>query len=128
VSAPINAENIPRNETRVRVPTDIASDDNDNVHPGSHGMSVASSLKVLPIHRIPSRLRNLAPGACGRSDLFVWSIGSEAFASGPASTGLWLHVDTPNHGLLGPDAVVPLTAFRDSLASTQNGWSIDEGV
>jgi hypothetical protein len=49
----------------VRVPVDIEPDGTGNVHPGPHGMSVAPSLRDLPVHRVPKRLRHLREGANG---------------------------------------------------------------
>ena len=110
----------------VRVLGDIVPDKSGAVHPGPHGMSVAPSLRALPLHRIPKRLRPIVPAARGSDHLHIWTIGTEAFASGPACTGLHLTVDNDHHGTVGPDAAIALAGFRAALAATQHGWSIEE--
>lgn len=62
----------------VRVPHDIALGANNQVQPGTGGMSVSPSLialRNLPSRMVPRRLRAVIPGAFGNDDLFVWSIG-----------------------------------------------------
>ena len=47
----------------VRVPRDIEPDQNGDVQPGSRGMSVAPSLRDLPVEWVPKRLKHLREGA-----------------------------------------------------------------
>src|SRR5689334_10713461 len=83
----------------VRVPADIQPDGDGMVEPGPVGMSVAPSLCDLPTHRIPRRLRRLAPDATGNDSDFVWSMGSGPFHQGSLCDLLLLYVDSSNHGL-----------------------------
>jgi hypothetical protein len=112
----------------VRIPDDIRPDADDRVRPGTGGMSVSPSLRTLPLHRIPARLRERVPKARGNNDLFVWSMGEGTFACGAVATGLLLRVDpsNDNHGFVEPDTIMELSEYQRSLYTTQDAWSIDE--
>jgi hypothetical protein len=111
-----------------RVPGDIAPDAAGRVHPGTGGMSVSPSVADLPPHRIPRRLRHLAPDAAGKDAHFVWSLGEGDFVFGPVDTGLQLRPDPDNgaHGFVEPDETMLLENYQSALHSTQPRWSIDE--
>jgi hypothetical protein len=112
----------------VRVPRDIASDAAGRVYPETGGMSVSPSLADLPPHRIPKRLRHLAPDAAGKNAHFVWSMGEGAFTSGPVDVGLQLRPDPKNrsHGLVEPDGIMLLENYLRAIHATQPKWSVDE--
>src|SRR5215218_7787968 len=80
----------------VLVPGDIHPDAAGRVHPGMKGMSVSPSLRDLPPHRIPKRLRHLVLAAEGKDADFVWSMGEGAFVAGPVTSGLQLRPDPTN--------------------------------
>src|SRR6185503_9245920 len=82
--------------------TDITTDADGRVQPGTGGMSVSPSLRALPYRLIPRRLRILVPQAAGNDHMFVWSMGDGAFADGPIGPGLRLRVDPKreNHGFV----------------------------
>jgi hypothetical protein len=110
----------------VRVPKDIAPDQNGDVQPGPHGMSVAPSLRDLPIELVPKRLRHLREGAAGPDTSKVWRRGEGAFAVAPVAPHLMLQPDRQDHGVVAPDAVMPLEQYEQALAETSSGWVIDE--
>jgi hypothetical protein len=110
----------------VRVPTDIAPDEQDRVSPGTGGMSVSPGLRALPAFLIPKRLRALVPKARGRDDGYVWRMGTGPFTRGSVGEGLQLEPDSPTHGTVQPAEVMPLSAYEDALAATRDEWVIDE--
>jgi hypothetical protein len=110
----------------VRVPKDIAPDQNGDVQPGSHGMSVAPSLRDLPIELVPKRLRHLRVGAAGPDTSKVWRHGEGRFETAIVAPHLVLRPDRPDHGVIAPDAVMPLEQYEHALAETSSGWVIDE--
>lgn len=110
----------------VRGGVDIAPDGSGNVHPGPHGMSVAPSLRDLPMHRVPKRLRHLREGAAGSDSTKVWRHGEGVFAVGAVAPHLVLQPDRPDHGVVAPDAVMPLAQYEAALAETRSGWVVDE--
>ena len=116
----------------VRVPADIRPDASGDVHPGTGGMSVSPSLRSLrslPARLIPTRLRQIIPGAAGSNSLFVWSMGERPFASGAVTDQLDLRPDpnNSNHGFVEPGSVMELEVYEKALAATQGTWRIDEG-
>jgi len=112
----------------VRVPGDIAPDAAGHVRPGTGGMSVSPAVADLPPHRIPRRLRHLAPDAAGKDAHFVWSMGEGAFVFSPVDIGLQLRPDPNNrsHGFVEPDQTMLLENYQSALHATQSRWSIDE--
>ncbi len=110
----------------VRVPVDIGPDQNGDVHPGTHGMSVAPSLRDLPVHRVPKRLKHLREGAAGSDSAKVWRHGEGAFAVAPVAPHLVLQPDRADHGTVAPDAVMPLAQYEAAITETRPGWVIDE--
>lgn len=112
-----------------RVPGDIALDAEGCVAPAQGGMSVSPSLRALPAHRVPHRLRAHAPRATGRDTDRVWSHGEGPFSPGPVDPGLRLRPDTGNtrHGVVEPAARMTLAEYERSLEGTRDDWQIDEG-
>ena len=111
----------------VRIPTDIAPAENGAVLPKSGGMSVAPSLKDLPLQLIPRRLRALVPDATGRNSGFVWTMGAGPFEEGPVAENLMLRPDRTDHGTVQPAQTMPLQTYEESLAATRDQWGLDEG-
>jgi hypothetical protein len=111
----------------VRVPKDIEPDDDGLVRPRDRGMSVAPSARDLPSEFFPERLRVPfnKPGARGRNT-YVWSMGTGPFVAGPVAPKLDLLPDKPGHGVVRPSEAMTLDAYRQALADTRDGWSIDE--
>jgi len=112
----------------VRVPVDIRPDEAGRVRPGMKGMSVSPSLRDLPIHRIPKRLRQLVQDAQGKDSHFVWSMGEGLFAAGTLAPALQMRPDPKNrsHGFVEPDAEMALDEYRSALYRTQSLWMVDE--
>lgn len=108
-------------------PKDIAPDGAGNVHPGRHGMSVAPSLRSLPSHLIPKRLRLLAPDAIGSNTSSIWCHGDGAFLDASiVAPHLELRVDSPDHGVVAPASTMPLADYQQALAATRPNWIEDE--
>jgi len=116
----------------VRVPRDVIPNTDGSVSPGHAGMSVSPSVAALnrmPARMVPSRLRTVVPGAAGRDDLSVWSLGGEWDTKEQSvSAGLLLRADPadPLHGFVEPDSVMPLTDYRAALEATQDFWRVDK--
>jgi hypothetical protein len=117
----------------VRVPPaanpDLPVDPQGSVRPGSGGMSVAPAWRLLPIHRIPRRLRPRFPRAAGSNQLFCWRMGEGAFAAGPVVAGLDLRPDphhAARHGFVEPSHEMKLLDYQAALAATQPHWLVDE--
>ena len=112
----------------VRVPRDIRDDSNQNVHPGTGGMSVSPRLADLPSFLVPRRLRTHCTGAAGNDNHHVWRLAQHAFTQGPIEAELYLRPDRPGHGVMEPCRVVPLTDYRAFLDLTAPSWSVDESA
>ena len=110
----------------VRVPGDIETTPEGNVLPNSGGMSVAPRWRDLPAHRIPRRLRHMAPGATGSNLVYCWRFGANEFASGPFANRLHLAVTLKSHGTVEPEFEMPVDGYRQALAETREAWEIDE--
>ena len=117
----------------VRVPPDpypdILPDTNGDVAPVGQGMSVAPSLRELPPHRVPRRLRHLKRGARGRDDDRVFRMGEGDFKRCAVSDLLQLRpdpVETPEHGVIEPATQMPVPGYQEALAATRDEWSIHE--
>jgi hypothetical protein len=118
----------------VRVPpdehADIAVGAEGMVEPRTGGMSVAPAWRLLPVHRIPRRLRAKFPRAAGKNSFFLWRMGDGPFAEGPFAERLLFRPDPekPNkHGFVEPVAKMPTGDYRAALAATRDQWVIDEG-
>lgn len=105
---------------------------NGMVQPGREGMSVSLSVLHLPASRIPKKYKGLIPELEGRkvpsgkNGLTCWQTGAGAFEDGDFAPGL-LFLTQPksstNHGVVCPEAEVPLDDYREALASTQPNWT-----
>jgi hypothetical protein len=98
------------------------------VFPGGGGMSVAPSLRELPEHRIPRRLRHLVPEARGKDTAFVWRMGEGPFGLAPVAARLQLRPDAGNihHGVIEPNERMRLEKYEQALAGTQDKWTVEE--
>jgi len=113
----------------VRVPTDIAPDKEENVHPGAHGMSVSPSLETLFFAVVPKRLRHCVKGARGSNNARIWKMGAGPWREETVATDLRLELDAEKadkHGFVSPDRSMSLPVYREALAATQNSWSLIE--
>src|SRR5438128_3222372 len=72
---------------------DIPVKSDGTVCPGTGGMSVAPSLRDLPGHRIPRRLKPAIAYARGSNSLFCWKMGEGPFECGTLTHGLNLRPD-----------------------------------
>lgn len=118
------------NDLGVRVPTDIEPDTQGNVSPGTGGMSVAPSLRLLPAHRVPQRLAGLVSKARGSNTFRIWSMGEGTFVAGTVSDELALRLDPERpkrHGLIEPAQEMGLRAYVMALHETRPIWRLDEG-
>jgi hypothetical protein len=108
---------------------DVTPNAQGNVGPTCHGMSVAPTLGTLPTHRCPARLRHLRAGATGNDNDRVFRFGEGTFAAQPVARGLRLcpdNVPAPEHGVVEPDALMPVADYQAHLAATRPSWVIDE--
>ncbi|GAB4453841.1 MAG: hypothetical protein OHK0029_07440 [Armatimonadaceae bacterium] len=108
---------------------DILPDEQGIVYPDSGGMSVFPSLHTLPPHRIPKRLRHLAPEARGSDTFSVWSMDEGAFTDGKLTEKLALRPDPTapaEHGFVEPGTEMALIEYRQALAETRSLWKVDE--
>jgi len=105
---------------------DLPVTNTGEVVPGSGGMSVSSSWRFLPIHRIPRRLRVKLPSATGNNSLSCWSMGTGEFSAGAVGGGLVLRADSTSHGLVEPAERTHLDSYLKNLTATRDEWVIDE--
>ena len=114
----------------VRVPpahrSDIVPDASGFVSFGTGGMSVAPAWRDLPLHRIPSRLRDLVQGARGKNSLCCWKMGEGEFAAGSVAARLLLRLENARHGLVEPAQKMSLDDYQADLAATRDQWVRDE--
>ena len=110
----------------VRVPRDIEPDQNGDVQPGSRGMSVAPSLRDLPVEWVPKRLKHLREGAIGPDTSKVWRHGEGRFETARVAPHLMLRPDRPDHGNVAPEVAMQLTQYENAIAQTRSDWVIDE--
>jgi hypothetical protein len=89
-------------------------------------MSVAPAWRLLPLHRVPRRLRHLLPQAHGKDEDACWKLSDGAFANGAIAQGLALRVDSQWHGLVEPEDEMTAEAFQKALAATREQWTVDE--
>ncbi len=99
---------------RVGSPTsDVLLRPDGRVGPGSGGMSVSPSWRLLPAHRIPRRLTSRGGSeATGSNNDACWAIGQGEFVSGPFANRLILSVDGPSHGTVQPETIISLSEFQ----------------
>jgi hypothetical protein len=110
----------------VRPGIDIDLDARSNVIANGKGMSASPTWRVIPIMRIPKRLRTIVPGARGSNSTFCFKTGDGPFHQGPFAAGLELVPDSPKHGNIAPAQLVPLVQYEGDLAATRSRWQIDE--
>jgi hypothetical protein len=110
----------------IRPGVDADLDAQDNVIANGKGMSVSPGWRVMPITRIPKRLRTIVRGARGSNRTSCFRFGDGQFLGGPLAKGLELVPDTPTHGCIAPMATVPLAQYESDLAATRSGWQVDE--
>lgn len=110
----------------VRIGTDIKPDENSNVHVDGGGMSVAPSMEMMPMHRIPKRLRSRVPAARGNNNYAVWRFGDGPFANGEFSHKLDLRVTSEKHGIVTPNKTMSLPEYEEALIETREQWINDE--
>ncbi len=111
----------------VRPGFDIDLDFQGNVEVNGKGMSVAPTMRSMPIFRIPKRLRDKVPGARGSADTFCFRTGTGPFHEGEFAAGLNLVPDSQTHGCVTPAQSVPLGQYESDLAATRGDWQVDEG-
>lgn len=105
---------------------DVAADENQDVHPGAGGMSVAPSWRDLETHRIPKRLQSIMPDATGSNRDACWRMGDGEFENASVTDNLALICDSLTHGELQPIRSMNVDAFQQALADTRDEWEIDE--
>jgi hypothetical protein len=118
-------------EVSAGVRPDVSPDAAGNVRPGTGGMSVSPSLRELPDHRVPKRLRlQGVANARGPNELRVWAMGQGQFVGGRVSANLLLRIDPRDktHGFVEPDIMMQLHEYRQALAATRDLWEVDEVV
>jgi hypothetical protein len=108
---------------------DIAVDAEGMVEPRTGGMSVAPAWRLLPVHRIPRRLRTKFPRAAGKNETALWRMGEGPFVEGPLADRLLFRPDPQQpdrHGFVEPMASMPIGDYQVALAATRDQWVIDE--
>jgi hypothetical protein len=92
-------------------------------------MSVAPAWRLLPVHRIPRRLRAKFPRPAGKNQCFVWRMGEGPFREAPVADRLLLRPDPekPNaHGFVEPVCTMPVGEYQAALAATRDQWVVAE--
>jgi hypothetical protein len=117
----------------VRLPpdehADLAVTAEGMVEPRTGGMSVSPAWRLLPVHRIPRRLRDRFPRATGKNSFFLWRMGDGPFTEGPFADRLLFRPDPDKptkHGFVEPEARVSADEYQAALAATRDQWMIDE--
>jgi hypothetical protein len=110
----------------VRPRNDIDVDQQGNALANGKGMSVSPSWRVLPLWRIPKRLRDKVPGAMAPDSTSCFRTGTGPFQTGRFAQGLELVLDSTTHGCIAPAKPVPLAQYQGDLAATRADWRIDE--
>lgn len=117
----------------VRVPpdayADIAVGAEGMVAPRTGGMSVAPAWRLLPVHRIPRRLRAKFPRAAGKNECFLWRMGDGPFSEGPFASRLLFRPDPEKptkHGFVEPAVRMLASEYQEAIAATRDQWGIDE--
>lgn len=109
----------------VEIPGDIAEQLGE-VRPNQGGMSVSPTWRDLPRHRVPRRLKHLAPKASGSNAYECWRLGDGPFEAGVVAEGVSLRPDRPGHGLVEPSRAMPAQDYQRYLATTRDLWEVDE--
>jgi hypothetical protein len=104
-------------------PNEVDTDGQGNALVNEKGRSVAPEWRDLPIFFIPPRL---GTGGRGKNSHSCFRRGAGAFQQGACGNGLELMPDSPVHGVVRPDQVVPLADYLKNLADTREEWEIDE--
>ena len=107
-------------------PADVQPDAEGNVARGGEGLSVAPSLKALPLRLVPERLRDRRPGARGSDDLRLFRLGEAPFQPSNIAEELELQPTSKTHGVVRPRAPMHVHHYQARLAATKPRW-IDEG-
>jgi len=107
----------------VRVGLDISVDGQGNALVNNRGMSVFRAWRDISLLRLPPRLLE---GGRGDDETYCFRMSDGPFIQGPFAAGLELLTQTPKHGVIRPDQVMPLVNYRANLVATQNDWDIDE--
>jgi hypothetical protein len=117
----------------VRVPpdenADVAVGADGMAEPRTGGMSVAPAWRLLPVHRIPRRLRAKFPRAAGKNGIVLWRTGDGPFTEGPFADGLFFRPDPEKptrHGFVEPAVQMPVDEYQVALGATRDRWVIDE--
>jgi hypothetical protein len=108
---------------------DITVGEDGMVEPYTGGMSVAPEWRLLPVHRIPRRLRAKFPQAAGKNAVILWRMGDGLFSPGPFADRLQFRPDPVkpgSHGLIEPATRMPDTEYQRALAETRDQWILDE--
>ena len=108
---------------------DIAVGEDGMVESHTGGMSVAPEWRLLPIHRIPRRLRAKFARAAGKNSVFLWRMGDGPFVAGPFADRLLFRPDPakPNqHGFVEPVDRMRADEYQEALAATRDQWILDE--
>ncbi len=118
----------------VRVPpsldVDIEPDAAGFVQPGRGGMSVSPEAALLPIHRLPRRLKDKFPRASGSNLDAVWQMGVGAFVAGEVAAQLVLRPDPDRpiaHGFVEPANRMLCAEYQAALTATRELWHRWEG-
>jgi hypothetical protein len=90
------------------------------------GMSVASSWRKLPLHRIPKRLEKQAKGATGRNDCSCFKLADFEYKDFDITESLKHTAGKSAHGLIHPVSEINIVDLQGELAATQKMWSVDE--
>lgn len=106
----------------VRIPKDIQPDSSGNVRPEGKGLSVEPSLQAIGIFMVPQKYCHLLEGAIGDDKYSVWIPRGAQFQDGPIAPKLQLTCDSPLHGVIEPDSVMPVAEFQAAIAATQRVW------
>lgn len=124
-----DADGLPIVDSRglgVRRGTDIDLDGQNNVILNGKGMSVAPAWRDINVLRIPKRLRAKVPGANGSNNAYCFRFGSGPFHQGAFAPGLLLLPDSPTHGNVAPETIVPISSYENAIGATRPGWQEDE--
>ena len=110
----------------VRPGVDIDLDLQGNAIVNGKGMSVAPAWREINVLRIPKRLRGKISGAKGSNNTYCFRFGDGPFLQGAFAAGLTLEPDSPKHGNVAPEKMVPIGVYEADLAATRSDWIEDE--